>query len=91
MSTMDDRLEAKMTIVANKKKNMTMNMKKMRMKYISAAASLLRPYISEQNYWVLQHHEVIDIMGSLIFSLEYFSCKLFADFPDPILWESMWC
>ena len=22
------------------------------------AASLLRPYISEQNYWVLQHHEV---------------------------------
>ena len=24
----------------------------------SAAASLLRPYISEQNYWVLQHHEV---------------------------------
>ena len=25
----------------------------------SAAASLLRPYISEQNYWVLQHHEVI--------------------------------
>ena len=23
-----------------------------------AAASLLRPYISEQNYWVLQHHEV---------------------------------
>jgi len=22
------------------------------------AASLLRPYISEQNYWVLQHHEI---------------------------------
>ena len=26
--------------------------------YKPAAASLLRPYISEQNYWVLQHHEV---------------------------------
>ena len=22
------------------------------------AASLLRPYISEKNYWILQHHEV---------------------------------
>ena len=71
MSTMDDRLVAKMTIVANNKKNMTMNMKKMRMKYVSAAASLLRPYISEQNYWVLQHHEVVDIIGFLILSLEY--------------------
>ena len=71
MSAMDDKFVAKMTIVANKKKNMTMNMKKMRMKYISAAASLLRPYISEQNYWVLQHHEVIDIIGFLILSLEY--------------------
>ena len=71
MSAMDDKFVAKMTIVANKKKNMTMNMKKMRMKYISAAASLLRPYISEQNYWVLQHHEVVDIIGFLILSLEY--------------------
>ena len=22
------------------------------------AASILRPYISEKNYWILQHHEV---------------------------------
>ena len=32
----------------------------------SAAASLLRPYISEQNYWVLQHHEVIIMMISTL-------------------------
>ena len=45
----------------------------------SAAASLLRPYISEQNYWVLQHHEVIIMMiyGPPSCTSKYLALKIF--------------
>ena len=29
---------------------------------IISAASILRPFISEKNYWILQHHEVEHIL-----------------------------
>ena len=43
---------------AKRYKNFVSSDKGSPMKLGVAAASILRPYISEKSYWVLQHHEI---------------------------------
>ena len=52
---------------------------------IFLAASILRPYISEKNYWILQHHEVTQTEKR---SHKYLT-KI--DFPNLLLWQSLEC